>query len=289
MNDFISRGARISAGIKASLYDIGVGGIADVNANKTFGDTLSRLGFGLDAGLTYDFSETIRIGGVYKNIIAPNVSILQGGNDTLASEFRLGGNWDIGDLLFLKKSKVGGGIVVYNRGGLTETNKQALNDNRQSEMSYNVGFEFRQLSLADFLKASPYKGELLTIRLGGIYQSRTAPLESIITITGGLGFVYVIGKEHKLNLDYVMEYGLNEGSLKQSVGLTYEFMLPNSAFAYKEEVRKELEFEELINKKAEVNVLPEMKEQTNILDTSAETNKVEEKKVETTKKPTIKK
>ena len=251
LNDFISRGANISAGVKLSLYDIGVGEFQDVESNPDIGGSRTRLGFGLDAGITYDFSETIKIGGVYKNLIAPNVSILDDGKDSLASEIRLGMNWDMGDLFFLKKSKLGGGAIIYNRGGLSGTNNQVLNDNRQAEMSYNAGFEFKQLTLADFLKASPFKGELLTVRLGGIYQSRTAPLESIITLTGGMGFMYVFARDHRVNLDYALEFGLNMGSLKQAVGLSYEYMLPNSAFAYKEEVKKEMEFDELINKKME--------------------------------------
>lgn len=267
LNDVLSRGAKISAGMKLSLYDIGVGASSDVNANPAIGGLIgaSRLGFGLDLGITYDFSETIRLGAVYRNLITPNVSILPGGNDSLAGEIRLGANWDIGDLFFMKRSKVGGGLVMYQRGGLSD-GSNTISDNRQSETSYNVGFEFKQITMGDILKSSPYKGELLTVRLGGIYQARTAPLESIINITGGLGFTYVIAKDHKLQLDYTMEYVLNEGSLKQGVGLTYELMLPNSAFAYKDEVRKELEFEELINKKSETvstNAKVEVGNQTN--------------------------
>jgi len=63
--------------------------------------------------------------------------------------------------------------------------------------------------------------------------------------------------------------------LQQSVGFSYEWLLPNSAFAYKDEVRKELEFEELINKKAEAasnNVKPANISSTNSLNTNSLSN-----------------
>jgi hypothetical protein len=274
LNDVLSRGAKISVGVKFSIYDIGVGGIQDVTANTAFGGVTERLSFGMDVGMTYDFSETIRLGATYRNLISPGVSILTNGNDSLPGEIRLGGNWDIGDLLFMKHAKLGAGLVIYQRGGLFD-GTNVVSDNRAADSSYNVGYEFKQISLGDFIKSSSYKGELLTIRLGCIYEVRTAPLESIIDASCGLGLTYIVAKEHRLQLDYSLVYSINEGNLQQSVGFSYEWLLPNSAFAYKDEVRKELEFEELINKKAEAasnNVKPANISSTNSLNTNSLSN-----------------
>lgn len=252
LNDVISRGAKISAGVKLSLYDIGVAAdAADVGANSVFNGSYGRFGFGLDVGVTYDFSETIRIGLVFKNLIAPNVSILADGNDTLPGEFNLGGNWFIGDLLFMKKSRVGVSYISYSRGGLGDTN-----DNRQSETSYNAGFEFQQLSAADLIKGSAYKGDLLSVRLGASYLIRSFGLENVLNLTGGIGFKYAINNEHLLVLDYTMEMPANTWSPKMSLGFTYELMLPNSAFAYKDEVRKDMELDEELNKQPVKTNLP---------------------------------
>ena len=162
------------------------------------------------------------------------------GEDRLPSEFRLGANWAIGKLLFMKKVKLGFGFVSYGR---------EATDNRQADMSYHLGFEFRQLSADKILKSKPFKGEMLAIRLGAVYQAKKV-VEDVLNLSAGIGFSYVFGRKHKINIDYAFEYGLNMGAIKHSAGLTYAILLPNSAFAYKEEIKKEMEFEELIKEKS---------------------------------------
>lgn len=273
LNDVISKGARMSAGVKMSLYDIGVGNSLDVQNNENF-TRLGNISFGLDLGLTYDFSESIRLGIAYKNLLAPNVSIMPDGQDILPTELRIGGNWDIGDIFYvLKKSKLGVGMISYGRDA---------NDNRQSDSSWNVGFEFKQLTAEDLIKGSPFKGEMLAVRLGAVYEAKKVgdeldlgftKMKGIFNITGGLGFNYVFNQSHQVNVDYSVEFGLNMGAVRHVVGLTYRFLFPNSAFAYREEARKELEFEELIKQRAEsqnTNSAPDQKT-TNQADDKSQT------------------
>jgi len=262
------QGARLAAGVRFNLYDIGVGNVIDVENNPAFGGKLNTLSFGLDLGATYYFSDNIVLGFAYKNLIAPNVSILPEGNDVLPSEISLGGNIFLGDLFkFFKKSNLGFGAVIFGRDAT---------DNRQSDMSWRIGYEFKQLTASQLFKDSKYKDEMLAIRLGFNYEAKKvgdefdlgiAKLKGIMNFSVGLGFNYVMSYSHLIGIDYAFEYGINMGSFRHNVSLTYKYLLPESAFAYKEELKKEKEFEELIQRKAEEN-----------------TNKVEPKKEEQPKK-----
>ena len=248
LNDAL-KGAKLSAGVKASLYDIGVGKTIDVQNNDNFSGKLGNMSFGLDVGMTYDFSEAIHLGLVYKNLVQPNISIMPDGKDYLPAELRFGGNVDFGDLFFLKKSKVGFGIVTYGRDP---------SDNRQSDMEWDLGYEFRQLTAEELIKGSAFKGEMLAVRVGGSYMAKKVgdemnlgivKLKGVVNLTAGLGFTYVFNLAHQVNVDYTFEYGINMGAIQHSVALTYRYLLPNSAFAYRDETRKELEFEELIKQR----------------------------------------
>ncbi len=267
------KGARLAAGVRFNLYDIGVGNVIDVENNPAFGGKLSTLSFGLDVGVTYYFSDNIVLGFAYKNLIAPNVSILPEGNDTLPSEVSLGGNIFLGDLFkFFKKSNLGFGAVIFGRDAT---------DNRQSDMSWRIGYEFKQLTASQIFKESKYKDEMLAIRLGFNYEAKKvgdefdlgiAKLKGIMNFSVGLGINYVISYSHLIGIDYAFEYGINMGSFRHNVSMTYKYLLPESAFAYKEELKKEKEFEELIQRKAEEN--------TNRVEQKKEEPKPEQKKEE---------
>ncbi len=271
------KGARLAAGARFNLYDIGVGNVIDVENNPAFGGKLSTLSFGLDVGVTYYFSDDIVLGLAYKNLIAPNVSILPEGKDILPSELSLGGNIYLGDLLkFFKKSNLGVGVVIFGRDA---------EDNRQSDMAWRVGYEFKQLTASQIIKDSKFKDEMLAIRLGFSYEAKKVgdefefifmKLKGIMNFSVGLGFNYVISYSHLLGIDYAFEYGINMGSFRHNVSMTYKYLLPESAFAYKEELKKEKEFEELIQRKAEEN-------------TNKVEKKEEEKKEDTKAKPKTKK
>lgn len=274
------QGARLAAGVRFNLYDIGVGNVIDVENNPAFGGKLNTLSFGLDVGVTYYFSDNIVLGFAYKNLIAPNVSILPEGNDVLPSEISLGGNIFLGDLFkFFKKSNLGFGAVMFGRDAT---------DNRQSDMSWRIGYEFKQLTASQLFKDSKYKDEMLAIRLGFNYEAKKVgdefdlgivKLKGIMNFSVGLGFNYVVSYSHLIGIDYAFEYGINMGSFRHNVSMTYKYLLPESAFAYKEELKKEKEFEELIQRKAEEN--------TNKVEPKKEEPKVEQKKEET--KPKTKK
>jgi len=266
LNDVLSRGAKLSVGTKMSLYDIGVGAFEDTTANPELKGALGRLGFGLDVGATYDFSETIRLGVVYKNLISPNVSILPDGQDVLPTELRIGANMDMGNLFFMKKAKLGVGYVSYGR----EWNKET-NDNRQSDSSWHVGYEFWQLTAGELFPTSLYKGEILAVRLGMVFEPRkvgdeidllVAKLTGVLNMTFGLGFTYVFNYNHQVTLDSALQWGVNMGKLEPSVSLNYQYLLPNSAFAYREEEIKARQLEEEVQKRQEELRIQELKKQS---------------------------
>ncbi|MGC8764430.1 MAG: conjugal transfer protein TraF [Brevinematia bacterium] len=246
------KGARLAAGARFNLYDIGVGNVIDVENNENFGGKLNTYSFGLDLGVTYYFSDSIVLGFAYKNLISPNISILPEGNETLPSEMSLGGNINLGDVFgFFKKSTLGFGTVIYGRDA---------NDNRQSDMSWRLGYEFKQLTASQLFKDSNYKGELLSVRLGFNYEAKKVgdefdiyitKLKGIMNFSAGLGFNYVISYSHLISIDYTFEYGINMGAFRHIASLTYKYLLPDSAFVYKEELKKEKEFEELIERRTE--------------------------------------
>ncbi len=246
------KGARLACGARFNFYDIGVGNVIDVENNENFGGKLNNYSFGLDLGATYYFSDAIVLGFAYKNLISPNISILPEGNETLPPEISLGGNIYLGDFLgFFKKSNLGFGTVIYGRDP---------NDNRQSDMSWRIGYEFRQLTASQLFKGSTYKGELLAIRLGFNYEAKKVgdefdlyitKLKGIMNFSAGLGFSYVISYSHLISIDYTFEYGINMGAFRHIASLTYKYLLPDSAFVYKEELKKEKEFEELIERRME--------------------------------------
>jgi hypothetical protein len=274
LNDVLSRGAKISVGTKLSLYDIGVGGFEDTTANPELKGALGKLGFGMDVGVTYDFSETIRLGLVYKNLISPNVSILPDGQDVLPTELRIGANMDMGTLFFMKKAKLGVGYVSYG----SEWNKET-NDNRQSDSSWHVGYEFWQLTAGELFPTSLYKGEMLAVRVGMIFEPRKVgdevdlllfKLTGVLNFTFGLGFTYVFNYNHQVTLDSALQWGVNMGRLEPSVGLHYQYLLPNSAFAYREEEIKARQLEEEVQKRQEELRIEELKKQkeTNTVQTN---------------------
>jgi hypothetical protein len=247
LNDVLSKGAKISAGFKFSVYDIGVGNTLDVQNNPEF-TRQGNFSVGLDLGVTYDFSETIHIGLAYLNVISPNISIMPDGKDTLPSELHFGVNWEIGDLLWvLKKSKLGFGIVSISRDST---------DNRQAEMDWNLGYEFKQLTAGDLFKDSVFKGEMLAFRFGASYKANKigqsvdlgiVQLQGSFDLSGGIGFTYAFGGQHQIVLDYCFEYSVNMGALQHLVALSYNFLLPSSSFVYREEAAKQEQMNTLIN------------------------------------------
>ncbi len=245
LHDVISKGAKLALGFRFALYDIGVGNTVDVQANEAF-TQLGRLSFGMDIGATYDFSETIHLGLAYRNLISPNISIMPDGTDTLPSELSFGVNWELGNLLIFKKSHLGFGIVAYGRDAT---------DNRQAEMAWNLGYEFRQLTASELFKGNTFAGEMLAVRMGFSYQAKKIgdtldlwilQLQGSFGVSGGIGFNYVFNQQHQLVLDYAIEYGLNSGALKHTVALMYNLLLPGSSFIYREEQQKRQQMDELI-------------------------------------------
>lgn len=245
-NNTLLQGANFSFGTKLSIYDIGVGNSADVSANPDF-TQLGKLGFGLDVGATYDFSKAIRLGITYRNLIAPEVSILPDATNYLPSQFALGGNWKIGDLFgFLKKSELGFGMVTYGRDS---------SDNRQADSSWHIGYEFQQLTAEDLFKNSGFTGEMLAVRVGAVYEAKKvgdtldlgfAQLKGVFTVSGGTGFRYVIERSHEIKLDYAIEYTIKAGALRHVVGLSYHYLFPERAFIYPDDEYSGREFDDLM-------------------------------------------
>ncbi|MGC8766241.1 MAG: conjugal transfer protein TraF [Brevinematia bacterium] len=235
LDDFISKGARISGGVKVNLYNLGLVPNPDTQVNPYLGDRLSTWGFGLDAGLTYDFSYTIRLGFTIQNLIKPNTAIIEGNNSTLPRKIKFGANWLVGSFWGVFEDVMVGA-------GVTQTEREP-GDNRELDLTYHIGVESWFLN-----------------RIIGVRGGYEFGLNEFVNITFGLSFGYVFSDEHEVNIDYVVSLMPNIfsslGDLSHNFALVYRYRLPRSAFAYTEEKIKELQFmEELEKKKKEIKEL----------------------------------
>lgn len=266
LDDFISKGARISGGMKLNLYNLGLVPNPDTQVNPYLGDRLGTWGFGLDVGLTYDFSYTIRLGFTVQNLIKPNTAIIEGNSSTLPRKIKFGANWLVGSFFGVFEDVMFGA-------GITQTEREP-GDNRELDLTYHLGLE------------SWFFNKIIGIRGGYEFG-----LNEFNSITFGLSFGYVFVDEHEVNVDYVVSLMPNMfasfGDLSHNFALVYRYRLPRSAFAYTEEKIKELQFiEELEKKKKEIkelNIAPLQSTQQNVGPTTEQTNKVEEQPSQPTK------
>ncbi|MCX8028862.1 MAG: conjugal transfer protein TraF [Brevinematales bacterium] len=235
LDDFISKGARISAGVKLNLYNLGLVPNSDTQVNPYLGDRLSTWGFGMDVGVTYDFSYTIRLGFAVQNIIKPNTALIEGNESTLPRKIKFGANWIVGSFFDVFEDLMVGV-------GITQTEREP-GDNRELDLTYHFGVE------------TWFLNRIIGLRAGyefGLYE--------FSSISVGLSFGYVFADEHEVNFDYSLSIMphlfASVGDLSHSFSLVYRFRLPRSAFAYTEEKIRELQFmEELEKRKKEMKEL----------------------------------
>ncbi|MEN2998504.1 MAG: conjugal transfer protein TraF [Brevinematia bacterium] len=228
LDDFISKGARMSAGVKLNLYNLGLVPNPDTQVNPFLGDRLSAWGFGVDVGVTYDFSYTIRLGFAIQNLIKPNTAIIEGNESTLPRKIKAGANWIVGSFFGVFEDVMVGA-------GITQTEREP-GDNRELDLTYHLGAE------------TWFLDKIIGFRAGYEFG-----LNEFMNVSIGLTFAYVFADEHEVNIDYSM--GLmpsilaSFGDLSHSFSLVYRFRLPRSAFAYTEEKIKELQFMEELEKR----------------------------------------
>ncbi len=235
MDDYISKGARISGGVKVNLYNTGLVPNPDTETNPYLGTKLTSWGFGLDVGLTYDFSYTIRLGFAIQNLIKPNVAIIEGNVSTLPRKIKFGANWIVGSFFNVFEDVMVGG-------GITQTEREP-GDNRELDLTYHLGAE------------TWFINKIIGIRAGYEFG-----LNEMSHVSIGLSFGYVFADEHEINFDYaisLMPYVVSSfGDLSHTFSLIYRFRLPRSAFAYTEEKIRELQFiEELEKRKKQMKEL----------------------------------
>lgn len=228
LDDFISKGARMSAGIKLNIYNLGLVPNPDTQVNPYLGDRLSAWGFGLDVGVTYDFSYTIRLGFAVQNLIKPNTAIIEGNESTLPRKIKFGANWIVGNFFDVFEDVMIGA-------GITQTEREP-GDNRELDLTYHLGSE------------TWFLNRIIGFRLGYEFG-----LNQFANISVGLTFGYVFADEHEVNMDYAVGVMPNMlaglGDLSHSFSLVYRYRLPRSAFAYTEEKIKELQFMEELEKR----------------------------------------
>lgn len=245
LDDYISKGARMSGGVKINLYNLGLIPSPDTQVNPYLGDRLSTWGFGMDVGLTYDFSYTIRLGFAVQNLIKANTAIIEGNESTLPRKIKFGGNWLVGSFFGVFEDVLVGV-------GITQTEREP-GDNRELDLTYHFGAE------------TWFFNKVIGLRAGYEFG-----LNEFMNVSVGLSFNYVFADEHEVNIDYSLGIMPNLfasfGDVSHSFSLVYRFRLPRSAFAYTEEKIKELQFlEELEKRKKQIKELGiETQQQTNI-------------------------
>jgi len=224
LNDVLFKGANLSAGINFNLYQVGYTSLGEISK---YGDNslgTDKTTFGIDVGVTYDFSRDIRIAFVYKNLLTPNFSFFKDGKDLQPSSMVYALSWKYGLLLGLEDTSFTGSYVINNR---------QSGDNRKTENEYKLGAEFFKFD------------HMLGVRFG--YEF---PLNSIDL---GLSFEYLISGQHNIGIYYATTYpiSMNTKNLfstsKQYVSIEYKFIIPDYLLVNDEQ--KIYEYKEIAIKK----------------------------------------
>lgn len=96
LDNIIFQGARLSAGITNNIYLLSFSGL-DVENNAAFSNTKGAA-WSPDVGVTYNFSDFIKIALVYENIIPTSVSPFEEDGEPLTSQMKLGLSYELGSL-----------------------------------------------------------------------------------------------------------------------------------------------------------------------------------------------
>jgi len=220
--DNLFEGARMSAGINFNIYNMGFEMTEDLKVYPEKGLKESTTGFGIDVGMTYDFSKYIRIGFVVMNLLEPNISLFEGGKEYVNQKIGGGLSWKLGDIWYFKRLLASISMMQISRD---------KGDIRKPESLYKAGVESWYIH--------PKAGEI-----GYRFGFETG----IKMITFGITYRYKFKGRHKGVFDYALNYPFESRNIKNYFSLGYRFSFPDYYFDYRSE--KDIEEE---NREIEAN------------------------------------
>jgi len=209
LNNVLFEGANISAGLNFNIYWRGFRHTEDTLIHPDPNLIDSNSGFGLDFGLTYDFSKNIRLAFVIDNLIEPNLSFFKDSKEYVNQKMKAGLSYKLGTLKFFNEKLVFQNLVLS--GGFEQISRDS-EDKRKAETFYKAGFEFWEWK------------EQIGIRAGYI--------TGVNVITSGLSFKYKFKNAHIIILNWAFNYPLISQSSRYFFSLNYEYEFPDYYFDY---------------------------------------------------------
>ena len=203
-------GANMAIGVNFHIYNRGFTHTEDTRIHPDPNLTDSTTGFGLDVGLTYDFSKYIRLAFVMDNLIEPNISFFKDSEEYVNQKMKAGISWRLGDYSFFNEKLKFQDVLVS--GGFVQISRDS-EDIRKPETFYKAGAEFWEWQ------------RRIGIRFGYITK--------VNTITAGLSFKYKFKNAHTIIVDYAFNYMSNIGNYKHYWALKYNFDFPDYLFDYR--------------------------------------------------------
>ena len=138
LNNIIFEGANMAAGVNFNLYQIGfVSAGKEISSYPDQNLLTDKTTFGLDLGVTYDFSKKIRLAFVYKNLVQPNFSLFKSQTDNKPPSMIFSAAWRYGNLFGLEDASIMGSYLI---------NPRSAGDNRKTKTSTGLDRNFISLT-----------------------------------------------------------------------------------------------------------------------------------------------
>ncbi len=226
LDDVLFKGAKLSAGFNFDFYMLSFNSTEDwAYIQSEFGASMSKMAFGLDLGIMYDFAKNIRLGAVFENLIQPNFSVFPGGSDKSPMNVKLGAAMMFDELLFFEDLTLTVNYVTFG--------KYDPDDNTVSRTAWMYAFE------------SWWFEHMFAFR-GGVQLGDDESSE----ITAGITFDVVFG-DHEISLDYAFSLPLGVTGTRHLFSLTWKKAIPKYSFIYDEKRAAELKRIEELKRKQE--------------------------------------
>ncbi|HOG64052.1 MAG TPA: hypothetical protein PLD82_01295 [Spirochaetota bacterium] len=205
LDDVLFKGAKLAAGFNIDMYSLAFTKTADWG---TLPDNPNDSVFtiGIDLGVIYNFSENIRLAVVFENLLKPNFSVFDGGEDYSPTNVKLGGSIFFPKLIFFENMTVTFNYVTYG--------KYDSSDNTATKASYHFGFE------------SWWFDNIFAFR-GGLQLGD----EDMSELSLGISAVLPMG-EHLVSFDYAFTLPFGVEGTRHLLALTWKWDLPKYVFEY---------------------------------------------------------
>ncbi len=201
-------GANMAVGVNFNIFNHGFVMTKDLEQHPDYINkklSNSSTGFGVDVGMTYDFSKFIRLSFVMANLIEPNISFLKGESEYVNQQIRAGLGWQLGDIWYLQDLLASIGMAQISRDS---------EDIRKSETVYKAGVEMWQWKRRIGFRMG-FKTYLNVFSTGVSYKQKIKNLP------------------HHILFHYAFNYPFKSKNIKNYFSLNYQFDFPNHFFDYR--------------------------------------------------------